>query len=324
MKESELRLDAKDGTTLFVRTFLPERAPKAVVQVVHGMAEHSARYTRLASALTQAGYAVYADDHRGHGKTASPSDLGHFADKNGWQQVVDDELNLLDTIKARHPGVPVFVQGQSMGSYIARAVAIRRGPELAGLIVSGTSHDTPFAYRLGRAITMLERLRMGKRGKSALIRKLTFEKFNRTVRDPRTSSDWLSRDPAEVDLYEADPLCGFDCSPQLWYDVLTGMIEVCTPANIAKMPRQLPVYVIAGDADPMNNRLADIRKLRRAFETAGMTKVTAKIYPGGRHEMFNETNRDDVARDEISWLDEHVAQSSHERPDASPQHPIAT
>ncbi|HVZ37344.1 MAG TPA: alpha/beta hydrolase [Polyangiaceae bacterium] len=318
-KEGEFQLRAKDGTSLFVRSFLPEREIKAVVQVMHGMAEHSARYARLAAELTRAGYAVYADDHRGHGRTAPRrEDLGSFGDEGGWERVVGDELSLLDEIKARHPGVPVFLLGHSMGSYIARSVAIRRGADLAGLIISGTSHDAPGAYRVGQGVAWFEQLRHGKRGTSALLRRLTFDRFNQTIDAPRTDFDWLSRDPAEVDRYIADPLCGFECSTQLWRDVFQGMIEVCTPDQIAKMPHELPVYVIAGDADPMNNRLADIRKLQRTFAAAGIAHVQVQIYPGGRHEMFNETNRDQVTRDLLAWLDAQLAEQVREHAPAAP------
>jgi alpha-beta hydrolase superfamily lysophospholipase len=308
MQESELRLQAKDGTTLFVRSFLPEGAPKAVVQVVHGMAEHSARYARLARALTEQGYAVYADDHRGHGKTASGRDeLGFFGDQDGWEAVVQDQLSILDELKARHPKLSVFLLGHSMGSYIARGAAIRRGSEWAGLLLSGTSHNAPLTYQAARAVAQVERARLGKRGKSPLLRKLSFESFNNKFHDPRTPADWLSRDPAEVDKYVADPLCGYECSTQLWIDVFTGLIEICSAKNIAKLPKRLPIYVMAGEADPLNNKLAEIRKLHQAFEEQGVNNVTLRVYPDARHELFNETNRDEVTRDLVAWLDSRLA-----------------
>ena len=319
MKESEFRLPANDGTSLFVRAFLPTPSPKAIVQIVHGMAEHSARYARLAQALTENGYAVYADDHRGHGKTAlKREDLGHFADESGWELVVGDQLSLLDEINARHPDVPVFLLGHSLGSYIARGAVIsllarprarfdRRGSGWAALLLSGTSHDAPFNYQASRVLAAAERLRLGRRARSFLLRAFSTDHFNRKIAGPRTPVDWLSRDPAEVDKYVADPLCGFESSTQLWWDVLTGLIEICTPRNIAKLPHDLPVYVLAGEADPLNSRLADIRKLQRAFEAAGHSELTVRVYPGARHELFNETNRDEVTRDLITWLDQQLS-----------------
>lgn len=309
MQESDFRVAARDGTPLFVRAFAPEPAlldgaPTAIVLIAHGMAEHSARYARLAEALTAKKYAVYALDHRGHGKTVqNPSELGHFADRDGWSKVVSDLQEVLDAVKARHPGVPVFLLGHSMGSYIARGLAFRRGDALAGLLLSGTTHDHSIAYRAPRLIVAAERARLGKRGKSSLVKKLTFDAFNKKFKPARTECDWLSRDPAEVDKYVKDPLCGFECTTQLWYDVLSGLAEICTPRNVARMPKTLPIYVIAGERDPVNNDLAGIRKLRAAFEQAGQESITERVYSGARHELFNETNRDEVTHELIAWLD---------------------
>jgi alpha-beta hydrolase superfamily lysophospholipase len=310
MKTSEFRLPAKDGTPLFVRAFLPDQQPKALVQIVHGMAEHSARYARPARALTEHGYAVYADDHRGHGKTATRrEELGHFADEGGWELVVGDQLGLLEELKSRHPDLPVFLFGHSLGSYIARAAAIRASSAWAGLILSGTSHDFPFRYHPYRVCAWIESVRLGKRGKSPLLRTLSFESFNAKFEDPRTTADWLSRDEAEVDKYVADPLCGFESSAQLWHDVFSGLIEICSPRNIAKLPHDLPIYIMAGALDPLNGRLSAIRKLHHALEAAGMADVTVRAYEGARHELFNETNRDEVTRELIEWLDQRLAQA---------------
>ncbi len=308
MQASEIRVSARDGTSLFVRAFVPDhlstQPPRAIVLIAHGMAEHSARYARVAEALTGAGYAVYASDHRGHGHTpTTPADLGHFADRDGWEKVVTDLQQVLDTAKARHPGVPVFLLGHSMGSYIARGLAFRRGDALAGLLLSGTTHDHPIAYQAPRLIVAAERARLGKRGKSAVVKKLTFDAFNKRFVPNRTPSDWLSRDDAEVDKYLNDPLCGFECTNQLWWDVLGGMAEMCTPKNVARMPKTLPIYLLAGECDPVNNSLAGIRKLQAALETAGMESVTCRVYPQARHELLNETNRDEITKDLLAWLD---------------------
>jgi alpha-beta hydrolase superfamily lysophospholipase len=307
MRESDFRLQAKDGTPLFVREFLPDGAAKAVVQIAHGMAEHSARYARFAKALTDQGYAVYANDHRGHGKTASRrEDLGHFADENGWELVVNDQLTLVEEIKSRHPGVPVVLFGHSMGSYIVRAAATRAGREWAALILSGTSHGQPAIQAFNQTLPKLERLRIGKRGKSWAISKLSFESFNAKFDDPRTSADWLSRDEAEVDKYLADPFCGFECSVQTWLDMFRGLQKIFSPGVIAQMPHEMPVYVLAGEFDPLNEKLADIKKLHKAFEKAGIADMTVRVYPGARHELLNELNRDEVTRDLLGWLEQQM------------------
>ena len=305
---SEFRLPVADGTAIFVRSFLPERPPRAIVQISHGMAEHCARYARFAAFLNEHGYGAYANDHRGHGKTVTNSeDLGHFADEDGWNKVVSDQVEILSEIASRHPNVPIFLMGHSMGSYIVRSAATRCGSRLAGLILSGTSHEHAGLYKTYRLAAAAERARLGKRGKSALLRKLSFESFNKQIPNARTDCDWLSRDEAEVDKYKADPLCGFECSTQLWWDLFGGLAEIYSAASVAKLPKLLPIYVTVGERDPLNNRLSAIRKLQAAFENAELGDVTLRVYQGARHEVLNETNRDEVMRDLVAWLDERTA-----------------
>lgn len=309
MIESDFRLQAKDGTALFVREWLPPQKARAVVQIAHGMAEHSARYARLAQALTDQGYAVYADDHRGHGKTApSPADLGHFADENSWELAVGDQLSIADEIKSRHPGVPVVLMGHSMGSYLARSAILRRPAGWLALVLSGTSHSQPIVQHINRIVPSIERLWLGKRGKSPTVRKFSFDAFNAKFRPNRTGFDWLSRDEAEVDKYVADPLCGFDCSIQLWLDMFVGLAEIYSQAAINSMPSTLPVYVMAGERDPLNVGLKDIRALHQAFEKAGLRNVTVRCYPEARHELLNELNRDEITRELLAWLGQQLTQ----------------
>lgn len=308
MQHTEFRVAARDGTAIFVRSFAPAQpsteTPRAIVLIAHGMAEHSARYARLAEVLTSHRYCVYASDHRGHGHTAAgPADLGHFADDNGFRTVVSDLHEVLDAVRARHRGLPVFLLGHSMGSYISRGLAYRWGDSLSGLMLSGTTHDHPLAYQgLRLTIVAAERARLGKRGHSPVIARLTFEAFNQTFAPNRTACDWLSRDAAEVDRYIDDPLCGFPCTTQLWWDVLGGMASMCKPQNLRRMPRALPIYVMAGACDPVNNKLAGIRKLQAAFEAAGLESVTCRVYPEARHELFNESNRNEITADLVAWL----------------------
>jgi alpha-beta hydrolase superfamily lysophospholipase len=311
MQQSEFRLPTPDGTAIFVRSFLPgDKTPRAILLISHGMAEHSARYARFAQALCEHGYGAYANDHRGHGYTVNRrEDLGHFADEDGWEKVVTDQLALLAEIKSRHPGVPVFLFGHSMGSFIARTSALRCAPELTGLLLSGTTHDAPAAMTGAGLVAKAERMRLGKRGKSGLLRALTFGAYNKKIDDPRTPADWLSRDPFEVDKYVADPLCGYECTVQLFVDMFGGMQKIFSPAEIATLPKSLPVYILAGELDPLNGKLSAIKKLHKALEAAGLAEITLRVYPGARHELLNETNRDEVTRDVIEWLDARLAQT---------------
>ena len=298
-------LAVPDGVRLFVHRWLPEGPPKAVVQIVHGMAEHGGRYARLAAALTAAGYAGYANDHRGHGRTArGPDELGFLSERDGWGKCIDDLWLLNRRIAADHPGLPIVMLGHSMGSFMAQQFMSEHGDALAGVVLSGsTGKPTPLAIA-GRLIARVERLRLGPRGKSPLLHTLAFGPMNSAFEPVRTPFDWLSRDPAEVDKYAADPLCGnFRASVQLWIDLLDGWAHLSKPNSIARIPKRLPIRIIAGARDPVSRNTKDVQKLIAAYRKAGLERVTHRFYPEARHELFNEIDRDEVTRDLIAWLD---------------------
>jgi len=316
MHERTFELRADDGASLHVYRFEPESAPaKAVVQIEHGMAEHAARYRRVAEALTAAGYAVYADDHRGHGKTVqSAEDLGWFAAEDGWGRLVRDFEALRERIVEEHPRKPVFLLGHSMGSLVAQQYVSEHGRELAGLVLSGTGGGGGPLVHVGRAIAKLERLRLGPRGRSKLLQSLTFGAYNRGFSPVRTEYDWLSRDAAEVDAYVADPLCGFDLTVQGWIDVMTGVIGIERAETIAKVPKALPVYLMSGALDPVGRQSAGVKWLAEQYRGAGLRDVTVRLYEGARHELFNEQNRDEVLRELVAWLDAVLARRAAPSP----------
>jgi alpha-beta hydrolase superfamily lysophospholipase len=305
MPGNEFVFQADDGAPLLVRRWPPKGAPRAVVQIAHGLAEHSARYARLAAALNAAGYAAYAFDLRGHGPSAAPADLGHFADADGWAKCVGDYQAFNRLIAAEQPGVPIVFLGHSLGSFIGRSFVAEHSEALAGAAYSGSNGKAPPIAALGRWIARAERLRLGPRGKSPLIFKMWFGDFNKPFEPARTAFDWLSRDTKEVDAYVADPLCGFPFSTQLAIDVLDALPGLLRLDRLARVRKDLPIYVFSGEKDPVG---ANIQGLIGALKGAGFTRLTTRIYPGARHETLNETNRDEVTRDLIAWLDGVVAQ----------------
>lgn len=308
MRSDSFTLAAADGTELFVYRWLPDAPPKAAVQVAHGLAEHAGRYARLAASLTAAGYAVYANDLRGHGKSARGADaLGFFAERDGWLRCLDDLWQLNRRIAADHPGLPIVLLGHSMGSFLAQHFISEHGDALAGVVLSASSGKPPPLAAVGRLVARLERLRLGPRGRSALIHGLSFGAYNKPFAPARTPFDWLSRDPAEVDKYAADPLCGFSATVQLWIDLLDALAEIARPARQARIPKRLPVYVIAGARDPVSANTKGLRQLLAAYRAAGLERVTHRFYPEARHELFNEVNRDEVTRDLVAWLQAVVA-----------------
>ncbi|MGD1037037.1 MAG: alpha/beta hydrolase [Roseiarcus sp.] len=305
MATSKFLLEAGDGARIFVRRWAPDAPPRALVQIAHGLAEHSRRYQDFALALNRARIGVYANDHRGHGYTAEPGDLGFFAARDGWRLCLEDLWTLARRIAADHPGAPIFFFGHSMGSLMGQSFIADHGEALAGAILSGANGRPPAAAALGRLIARFERLRLSPRGKSALLKKMMFGQFNKPFRPARTDFDWLSRDPAAVDAYVADPLCGFDFSTQLAIDMLGGLAPLLAPETLARIPKALPIYIISGARDPVG---ANLDSLIDAYRGAGLAP-TVRRYPDARHELLNETNREEVEAELIAWIEGALAKS---------------
>lgn len=299
---------APDGTRVFVYRWAPDEGAevRAAMHVAHGMAEHAGRYARFAEALTRAGFVVYANDHRGHGKTASPSELGHLGGAGAWHQCLDDLRALVRAEKAAHAGLPFVLMGHSMGSLMVQELLFDLSPELDAAILSGSNgKPTPLAAA-GRLVARAERLRVGPRGVSKLLGKLSFEAFNKALAPNRTAFDWLSRDEAEVDLYVDDPLCGFDCTTATWIEILDALGRIASPEKQARIRKDLPLYVITGAEDPANDKGRGVRQLLASYQRAGLVDVTSRFYEGARHELLNETNRDEVTRELVAWLEKKL------------------
>ena len=298
---------ASDGKALFVRKVRPEGALRGIVHIAHGVGEHSARYLRVAERLAAEGFVVFADDHRGHGKTAAtPAELGSFG-PGGIHRVVDDLVELMRFEKLEHPGLPFVLFGHSMGSYLAQEFMLRHANDVAAVVLSASAGKPSALASFGRYVARLERLRLGASGKSSILRGLSFDAFNKPFAGSGpTKFEWLSRDRAEVDMYVADPFCGFDASTSLWVELLDLLGEIASPERQAQLPKGLPVRIISGSEDPANERAKGARQLAAALQKAGLTKVDLTVYEGARHELLNETNRDEVTRELIGWLNTHV------------------
>lgn len=306
MTSSEtLTVRADDGKALTLYHWAPEGPVRASLQIAHGMAEHGGRYARFAERMTARGYAVYANDHRGHGPAAAEAgELGWFG-VDGWRRVVRDLDCLHRFIAERHADVPHAIMGHSMGSFMVTTYLMEHAGEVEAAVLSGSNVGGGALIHAGRVVAKLERLRQGPQGKSAIIDFLSFGAFNNEFKPARTEFDWLSRDPAEVDKYIADPLCGFRCTNELWVDFMAGLIELGDVDALARIRHDLPVYVFAGERDPVSQG-DGIRKLVAKLRAAGLTELSHKIYPDGRHEMLNETNRDEVMDGIATWLDDEL------------------
>jgi alpha-beta hydrolase superfamily lysophospholipase len=306
MQSSTTTVTAQDGAALFTHRWLPDGEVRGVALVVHGIADHGARFAGLAEALTAAGFAVYAYDQRGHGRTAGEGERMVFADEGGWQKVVDDVGSAAELARSEHPSLPFFLIGHSMGSTIVRDYVIRGSDDLTGLVISGPVVDVP-AKRVAATLfaKSLAAVR-GQRHASQLLDTVAFGQYNNNWKPARTKFDWISRDEAVVDAYVADPWCGEVATTGLWLDFVPAIARVNDPAQVAKVRKDLPVLLLAGDQDPVGEGVKGIRHARETYASAGVTDVTATIYPGARHEVFNETNREQVFADLVAWLEAHL------------------
>ncbi|WP_323095768.1 alpha/beta hydrolase [Intrasporangium sp. YIM S08009] len=308
MQSSTFTLTTPDGTEVFVNRWLPDSEAggdaKGVVQLSHGMAEHSSRYARFAERLTARGYAVYASDHRGHGRTSGTR--GAFADDEGWQTVVDDLRAVTERALEEHPGLPVFLVGHSMGSFLARSYAAQHGASLAGLVLSGTAGSAGPLGNVGVLVATAQARIRGHEHASGLMNSLTFGQYNAAFKPTRTDFDWLSRDPAEVDKYVADPDCGFVFTAGGFVDLLKGLAAVNTDRVVSRIPKTLPIHLASGAMDPVGNRRKGVQEVADQLRRVGVEDVTVTIWPDARHEILNETNRDEVETEIADWIDAHL------------------
>ena len=307
MQSTTTTVTTNDGTGLHTNRWLPDGPPKAVVQVAHGLGEHSTRYARLAEALTGAGYAVYGSDHRGHGQTCvDDDDHGFFAESGGWNLVVSDLRAVTRFAHEENPGLPMFLLGHSMGSYLARDYVIEDSRDLAGLVLSATGGDPGWVGKVGPVLALTEARLRGRRHVSPFLQKMINGPYNAAFKPNRTNFDWLSRDEAEVDKYIADELCGRTATSGFFYDLATGVAHTNDRRQVARVRRDLPILIISGDKDPSGHNGKGPRAVREQYAEVGVTDVTCTLYPGARHEIFNETNRDEVTADLTAWLDAHL------------------
>lgn len=284
--------------------WLPEEGqPKAVVQLVHGISEYILRYDPFARYLADHGFAVVGHDHLGHGGTAKDrSEYGYFTD---WRHVVQDVRTLRVSAGERFPGLPYFLLGHSMGSFVVRTYLIDYPGTLTGCILSGTGQEPAPAIALGKFITGL--------GDPHKVNKfflaLSLGAYNKQFKPNRTGADWICRDEAVVDAYVADPLCSFVPTAGMNHAMMSGLQYVASRANLARMDPDTPVYFFAGDRDPVGQNGKGVQKVAAWFRRAGVRDVTVKLYPGGRHEMLNEINRAEVFDNTLAWLEGVLARN---------------
>ena len=301
---SESTFLSSDGRTqLYYREYRPDGEAVGIVQIVHGVIEHIARYDEFASFLAQNGYIVVGLDLLGHGRSISDAgSLGFFSESDGWNKVVQDIHTLYGATTARYPGKPYYLFGHSMGSFLVRTYLIRFASGMDGAVISGTGQVAPLLVSIEKDLSAAIIRRHGATYKSKLLYDLVFGHYCDKLGSVRTRSDWLTRDAAVVDQYIADPLCGFIPSAELFYEMMGGIQFISSQKNVNRMRRDLPVLFISGDCDPVGEQGKGVIRVYKSFLKAGLTDLTMKLYHGGRHEMLNELNKAEVYQDVLSWL----------------------
>ncbi|MBB4002345.1 alpha/beta fold hydrolase [Aurantimonas endophytica] len=305
MFDDQFTIDSRSGAAVHVYSRKAVGAPRGIVLIFHGLAEHAGRYARLAGELADAGYHVFAHDHRGHGSTvAADAVLRRFARKGGAEKVMLDCRAVHAEAIARCPGLPVAVFGHSMGGIIAMNYAQRHGGDLAALAVWNADLSTGLEERVGRAALKVEKALKGSDVPSRLIQRATFEAWGKAIEPRRTMFDWLSHDPLAVDAYIADPLCGFSPSISMMEDVLSLMFQGGSEAGLSMLPGGLPVHLLAGTGDPATGYGEAARQLAGRLRLAGSHDVTVDIADGARHETLHEIEpwRGAAVTSLLAWL----------------------
>lgn len=292
---------------IHARMCVPDAEPRAIVQIIHGIAEYIDRYDEFMSFLADNGIIAVGTDHLGHGKSIeSEEQTGFFAYDNGWDYVVRDEDVLRLAMHENYPELPIIVFGHSMGSFMTRTLLIRYPDAFNAAIISGTGNQGAALVNgglfMGNLVTGLK----GAHHYSKFLNNLAFGSYNKIYDNPKTEYDWLSRDEANVQKYIDDPLCGFIPSCSLFRDMMTGVKFITNKKNLTAMNKDMPVYFMSGDMDPVGECGKGVQKAYNNFLEAGMKDVSIKLYPGGRHEMLNEINKDEVYTDILAWLDSKI------------------
>lgn len=308
VKQEDFSFSSSDGIhDIHTHLWAPEGAPRAVVQIVHGVAEHIGRYDAFARFLAENGIAAAGTDHLGHGKTIrDESEMGWFAEDDGWAKIVRDEHTLRGILRERWPDTPLVLLGHSMGSFMARSYIGEYPDDLDLCILSGTGHTPGIVCAAGKVMAKSEIKKHGSKYRSPKLQDLAFGGYLKGIEDPIGANDWICRDEAVIRAYDADPLSGFPGTAGLMYDMMTGLSLIGSSSHIAKMKKDLPVLFIAGEADPVGGWGKTVRQVESRFRAAGMRDVTAVYYPGMRHEVLNEIGKEQVWQDVLGWITKHI------------------
>lgn len=306
MKETKIAsTDGKNQLNVYI--WEPQEKPIAILQISHGMCEHLNRYDDFAKFMNENNILVVGNDHLGHGKTAKDDDdLGYFGPGKS-KTVVDDLFEVTKYTKENYgKDIPYFLFGHSMGSFMARRYIMTYGSELTGAIISGTGSQPGVVLAGGKMVAGLIGAVKGERYRSPLLKSMAFGAYNKKIDNPRTVSDWLSKDEKIVDIYENDKFCKYDFTVDGYKTLFDSISFIQKPENIKKIPVDLPIFFISGTDDPVGNYGKGVEQVYDAYEAAGVKDIEIVLYHDGRHEMLNEIEREGVYEDVDTWIKRHI------------------
>lgn len=303
MGEKQRVISGYKGKGIFLRVWNEVQAPKAVIQIIHGMVEHSGRYDEFAKYLNKNGYIVYADDHRGHGETASQYDEYGYLGENGFNAIVEDERIITSIIKKENPNIPVYILGHSFGSFISQHYITKYSDYIDGIIFSGSCKREGIDLKLGCIILKLQKLLFNEKKEAKLINKVAFLGFNKKFENCKTKSDWLSRDTAIVNKYIDDKHCSFIPTINFYSNFFKSLISLYDKEALKNIRKDLRILIISGDKDPVGNYGKGVENLYNLYNSLEIKDVKLKLYKEGRHEMLNELNRTEVYEYILNYLE---------------------
>lgn len=299
-------VEGHEGFRIYLHSWDEVKEPRGIVQILHGMAEHGKRYDSFARYLNSHGWLVFADDHRGHGITAGSLDNIGYIGKDGFNCIVEDEHIITRYLRGKYPGLPLVIIAHSFGSFIAQEYIIRYGSEIDGVVLCGSAAMDNWKARAGYAVASMVRVLKGERHKSRLLDYLSFGTFNRRIKNPASKFSWLSTDEKEVEKYEQDPFCGTVFTAGFFYYLSRAFLNLYRRERLKKIPAELPVFIIAGGEDPVGGYGKLVERLYYIYKDTGCVNVDMRLYPGKRHELFNEKEKEKVYSDVKEWLEKAI------------------
>lgn len=309
MRKEEFYYDSRSGADKIhaVRYLPDDETVKGVVQIVHGMAEYVERYEEFAEYMTARGFVVVGNDHLGHGKSvAEDGTYGYFCEQDPATVVVRDVHRLKKKTQQLYPGVPYLLLGHSMGSFIVRNYICRYGTGIDGAIIMGTGMQPAAIIKVSKMLAAVQKIFKGPKHISEFIHKCAFGSYNDKIENCRTSADWLTKDEGIVDKYVADPLCGFTFTVNGFATLFELIDRLYDKKNLEKIPKDLPLFMVSGDMDPVGDYGAGVKKAYQSLKDVGLKDVEIRLYENDRHELLNETDRKLVMEDIASWIEKKV------------------